>query len=142
MALALALSVLGRRAKHAHVEASLTHLCVFRFKDIITEYSELQHRCPNHICVQPETKPLISQALAAVGTAGDHGSAGQPFLSVLLSGATSQSPGQGCITVPSGAPLTFKGRGQRGGLGAGGQAADGQVAFGASVVVQHTGVHG
>lgn len=73
MALALALSVLGGRAKHAHAEASLTHLSVFRFKDIITEYSELQHRCPNHICVQPETKPLIPQALAAVGTAGNHG---------------------------------------------------------------------
>lgn len=73
MALALALSVLGGSTKHGHAEASLTHLGVDRFKDIITEYSELQHRCPSHICVQPEMKPLIPQALAAVGTIGDHG---------------------------------------------------------------------
>lgn len=65
-----------------------------------------------------------------------------PSLSTAPTAATVTRAGPEVTTLlcPGGSP-TFKGRGQGGGLGAGGQAADGQVTFRATPVVQHAGVH-
>lgn len=129
-------SVLGRRAEHAHGVGSET-----------PQYGQVQghnhgvlraqHHCLNKVGVQPEPRPLISAALTAASALGDGGAARTP-----LPGRPASSSCRPQHGSAHGASLTFKGRGQGGGLGAGGQAADGQVALGAAPVVQHAGVHG
>lgn len=127
--LSLVLSVLGGRAERAHVAAAPKRHGVGRFKDRTTENSEPQPRRPNEARIQPRTSPLVP----GPGRSGHQG--------ITERGSAARPCPARSRRLRSRGALTFEGGGQRGGLGAGGQAADGQVAFCASPVVQHAGVH-
>lgn len=105
------------------------------FGDIIAEHAELPSPPEQSECsARTEASHLIWQVITEWPV--------WPLPDILLSVAVASE--QGCspsMAVPSGASLTFKGWGQGGGLGAGGQAADGQIAFRAAALVQHAGVH-